>query len=128
MNWYLKVLKQYVDFNGRARRKEYWMFMLVNIIVSIVIGIVDGIAGLKTGSGFGILGALYSLAVLLPSLGVSVRRLHDIDKSGWWVLIGFVPIIGFIVLLVFAVMEGTNGDNAYGPDPKAGGDGVPAMA
>lgn len=128
MNWYLKVLKQYVDFDGRARRKEYWMFLLVNIVVSIVIGIVDVVAGLKTSSGIGILGALYSLAILLPSLGVTVRRLHDIDKSGWWVLIGFVPIIGFIVLLVFAAMEGTRGDNQYGPDPKAAGDGVPAIA
>ena len=128
MNWYLKVLKQYFDFNGRARRKEYWMFLLFNVIVSFVLGIVDGILGMKTGSGFGVLGGLYTLAVLLPSLGVTVRRLHDTDRSGWWVLIGFVPIIGFIVLLVFMAMEGTRGDNNYGADPKTAGDGVPAMA
>lgn len=128
MDWYLKVLKNYVGFSGRARRKEYWMFTLFNIIVSFVLGFIDGLAGLEAGGGLGMLGLLYSLAVFLPSLAVGVRRLHDTDKSGWWILLGLIPVLGWIVLLVFFVMEGTQGDNRFGPDPKAGEGGVPAMA
>ncbi|MBN2584135.1 MAG: DUF805 domain-containing protein [Planctomycetes bacterium] len=114
MNWYIGVLKKYAVFDGRARRKEYWMFVLFNIIISFVLGIIDGLIG------YPVLGLIYSLAVLLPGLGVSIRRLHDTGRSGWWILIGFVPIVGFIILLVFMVTEGTKGENAYGPDPKAG--------
>ena len=128
MDWYLKVLKNYVGFEGRARRKEYWMFTLFNIIVSIVLAIVDGIGGFMTESGIGMLGLLYTLAVLLPSIAVGVRRLHDIDKSGWWLLLVFIPLIGAIVLLVFAVMEGTRGSNRFGEDPKSDEGGIPAMA
>lgn len=127
MDWYLKVLKNYVGFEGRARRKEYWMFTLFSVIVSIILAIVDA-AMASSADSVGVLGLLYSLAVLLPSLAVSVRRLHDIDKSGWWLLIVLVPLIGAIVLLVFAVMEGTRGSNRFGPDPKSGEDGVPALA
>jgi uncharacterized membrane protein YhaH (DUF805 family) len=128
MDWYLKVLKNYVGFSGRARRKEYWMFTLFSLIVAVVLAIIDGMGGFMTDSGMGLLGLLYSLAVLLPSIAVSVRRLHDIDKSGWWLLLILVPLIGAIVLLVFAVMEGTRGDNRFGPDPKADEGGVPALA
>jgi len=128
MDWYLKVLKNYVGFEGRARRKEYWMFTLFNIIVSFVLGIIDGLGGLMTESGIGMLGLLYTLAVLLPSIAVGVRRLHDIDKSGWWLLLVFIPLIGAIVLLVFAVMEGTRGSNRFGEDPKSDEGGIPAMA
>jgi uncharacterized membrane protein YhaH (DUF805 family) len=116
MKWYLQVLKKYADFSGRARRKEYWMFFLFNIIICIVLGIIDGVAGMNLG-GMGLLGLVYSLAILVPSIAVGIRRLHDIDKSGWWVLIIFVPLIGAIVLLVFAVMAGTPGDNRFGPEP-----------
>ncbi|MGQ4582322.1 DUF805 domain-containing protein [Lysobacter sp. F60174L2] len=128
MDWYLKVLKNYVGFEGRARRKEYWMFTLFNVIVSFVLGIIDGLGGLMTESGIGMLGLLYTLAVLLPSIAVGVRRLHDIDKSGWWLLLVFIPLIGAIVLLVFAVMEGTRGSNRFGEDPKSDEGGIPAMA
>lgn len=128
MDWYLKVLKNYVGFAGRARRKEYWMFTLFSLIVAVVLAIIDGMGGFMTESGMGMLGLLYSLAVLLPSIAVSVRRLHDIDKSGWWLLLILIPLIGAIVLLVFAVMEGTRGDNRFGPDPKSDEDGVPALA
>ena len=104
------------------------MFTLFNIIVSFVLGIIDGLGGLMTESGIGMLGLLYTLAVLLPSIAVGVRRLHDIDKSGWWLLLVFIPLIGAIVLLVFAVMEGTRGSNRFGEDPKSDEGGIPAMA
>jgi uncharacterized membrane protein YhaH (DUF805 family) len=130
MNWYLKVLKQYFDFSGRARRKEYWMFTLFSVIVAFVLGIVDGATGATLGiEGLGLFGGLYVLAVLIPSIAVSVRRLHDIDRSGWWLLILLVPVIGAIVLLVWACSNGTQGNNRFGPDPKADeGGAVPAMA
>lgn len=132
MNWYIKVLKQYVDFGGRARRKEYWMFTLFSVIISIVLALIDafvfrtgtfaGTAG-SGGAGFsasiGVLGAIYSLAVLLPTLAVGVRRLHDTDRSGWWLLIALVPFVGGIILLVFFVLEGTRGANRFGADPKS---------
>jgi uncharacterized membrane protein YhaH (DUF805 family) len=114
MYWYLDVLKKYAVFNGRARRKEYWMFFLFNIIIAVVLGIVEGIVG-----GPGVLGALYGLAVLLPGIGVSIRRLHDTDRSGWWLLIGLVPLIGAIVLLVFFVQDSQAAENQHGPNPKA---------
>lgn len=113
MDWYLKVLRQYADFEGRARRTEYWMFALFNIIIAFVLGFVEGLVG-----GPGILGFLYGLAVLLPGIAVSVRRLHDTGKSGWLLLIAFIPLIGAIVLLVFMVMDSQPGDNQYGPNPK----------
>ena len=113
MNWYLEARKKYAVFSGRARRTEYWMFMLFNVIAGIILGIVDAILG--TG---GVLGAIYALAVLIPGLAVSVRRLHDTSRSGWWLLIAFVPIVGAIVLLVFSLQDSTPGPNAYGPNPK----------
>lgn len=111
MNWYLAVLKKYAEFSGRARRKEYWFFFLFNFIITIVLGAIDAVLGL------GFLATLYALAVLLPAIGVTIRRLHDGDRSGWWILIGLVPLVGFIVLLVFMVLPGTEGDNQFGPDP-----------
>jgi uncharacterized membrane protein YhaH (DUF805 family) len=111
--WYLEVLKKYAVFSGRARRKEYWMFVLFNVIVSIVLFAI----GRAIGAEF--LQGLYSLAVLLPGLGVAVRRLHDTDRSGWWLLIALVPLVGAIVLLVFTVSDSQPGDNQYGPNPKA---------
>jgi uncharacterized membrane protein YhaH (DUF805 family) len=119
LSWYLQALKKYAVFGGRSRRMEYWYFVLFNIIVSIVLGVIDGLLG-TSGSyaGAGLLSGIYGLAVLIPSLAVTVRRLHDIDRSGWWILIALVPLIGVIVLLVFALLEGTPGDNQYGPNPK----------
>lgn len=126
MHWYLKALRQYADFHGRARRTEFWMFVLVNVVISIVLGIVDtltGTAGVYAAGGMasfspGLLGWIYGLAVLIPSIAVTVRRLHDTDRSGWWILIQLVPIVGGIVLLVFVCLEGTRGPNRYGNDPK----------
>jgi uncharacterized membrane protein YhaH (DUF805 family) len=122
MNWYIDVLKKYAVFNGRARRKEYWMFLLFNIVISIVLALIDTTLGLMVAGGsIGVLGLIYGLAVLLPGIGVAIRRLHDTNRSGWWLLIGFVPFIGVIVLLVFMVLPGTAGANDHGPDPKAAG-------
>ncbi|HET6297297.1 MAG TPA: DUF805 domain-containing protein [Kribbella sp.] len=118
MQWYTDVLKKYITFTGRARRKEFWMFTLFSFIISAVLGTIDNIIGTTNSTGSGLLSSLYGLAVLLPSLAVWVRRLHDTDKSAWWLLIALTGI-GIIVLIVFAVLEGTPGDNKHGPDPKA---------
>ncbi|EMB25515.1 DUF805 domain-containing protein [Treponema denticola] len=114
MNYYLDVLKKYIVFDGRARRKEYWMFILFNVIVGGVLAILDSILGTA------ILGYLYSLAVLLPSLAVQVRRLHDINKPWYWIFITLIPLVGAIWMIVLMATEGTRGDNDFGPDPKAG--------
>ena len=119
MNWYIQVLQKYFVFSGRARRKEFWMFVLFTLLISIGLGIIDGFAGLTTEYGLGILGGIYSLATIIPSLALAFRRLHDTDRSAWWLLIGFVPIVGSIVLLVFYCLAGTQGGNRFGPDPKA---------
>lgn len=119
MNWYLEVLKKYAVFSGRARRAEYWWFALFNLLASIALGIVDGLTGMfNPEAGIGLLGGLYTLAVLLPSLAVLVRRLHDTNRSGWWVLIALIPLIGAIVLLVFVLLDSQSGENQYGPNPK----------
>jgi uncharacterized membrane protein YhaH (DUF805 family) len=120
MKWYLKVLKQYADFNGRARRKEYWMFLLFNIIFLILAAVIDNVAGLTFGRDipYGYLYVLYALAVLIPGIAVAVRRLHDQGKSGWWYFIVLVPIIGGIWFLILMVTDSTPGENEYGPNPK----------
>lgn len=119
MNSYIETLKKYAVFDGRARRKEYWLFVLFNIIVGIVLNVVDRMTGTYSADyGMGALGGIYTLAVLLPGIGVSIRRLHDTDRSGWWLLLIFIPIIGGIVLLVFMILDGTPGTNRFGPNPK----------
>ena len=119
MEWYLEVLKKYAEFDGRARRKEYWMFVLFNAIISIGLQIVGALLGLKMFNGqLDILGTLYSLVVLIPSIAVSIRRLHDIGKSGWWLLIAFIPCIGAFVLLYFLIQNSQQESNQYGPNPK----------
>ena len=119
MNWYLQVLKKYAVFNGRARRREYWLFALFNLIISIVLAVIDSVTGsLSPEAGIGLLGAIYMLGVFIPSLAVTVRRLHDAEHSGWWLLIAMVPLIGVIVLLVFMVQESKPGQNQYGLNPK----------
>ncbi|TMP35853.1 DUF805 domain-containing protein [Pseudoalteromonas rubra] len=116
---YLSVLKNYTEFKGRARRKEYWLFMLCNLIFMIVLGLIDMMLGLYSEeAGVGLVSGLYALAVILPSIAVGVRRLHDIGHSGWWLLVTFVPLVGPLVLLVFNVMDSKPGDNEYGPNPK----------
>lgn len=146
MEWATLPLKKYAEFTGRSRRKEYWMYVLLLIVVGVVIGVVEGVLGLArmVGGLYGPLSLLFALATFVPSLAVGVRRLHDTDRSGWWLLIGYGPmllaillpflgmagvglamivmivaLIGFVVLLIFMVLEGTRGTNQYGPDPKA---------
>ncbi len=119
MNWYLAVLKKYAVFGGRARRKEYWYFQLFSILIYIVITIIDGVTGtFSPEGGFGLLGSLYCLAVLIPGFAVVVRRLHDTGKSGWWLWIVLVPLVGAIVMLVFMVQDSQPGENQYGLNPK----------
>jgi uncharacterized membrane protein YhaH (DUF805 family) len=113
MEWYLKVLKNYVVFQGRARRKEYWMFVLINSIISVILMVVEEFAGLS-----GVLSGIYYLAVFLPSLALGIRRLHDTGRSGWWLLLGIIPFIGAIILIIFACQDSQPGDNQYGPNPK----------
>ena len=112
--YYVSVLKNYATFTGRARRKEFWMFALCNILISIVIGILTSIVPILW-----VLSLLYSLAVLVPGLAVSVRRLHDTSRSGVWILISLVPLIGGIWLLILMLQDGTASDNQWGSDPKA---------
>jgi uncharacterized membrane protein YhaH (DUF805 family) len=127
MNWYLQVLKNYTVFSGRARRKEYWMFALFNLIFFIVAMIIDNVLGttFKFNSPYGshslpygYFYLLYALAVLIPGLAVAVRRLHDVGKSGWMILIALIPIIGAIWLFVLMVTNSDTGVNQYGPNPK----------
>jgi len=113
MSWYLLVLKKYAEFSGRSRRTEYWMFFLFNIIIAVILGVVEGFIGIS-----GILSGLYFLAVLVPGIAVTIRRLHDIGRSGWWILAGLIPVIGGIVLLIFMVQDSKAGENEYGPNPK----------
>ena len=107
-------LNNYVTFTGRARRSEYWYFVLFNVIAQVVAGILDN----AVFQGAGVLGAVVSLALLLPGLAVSVRRLHDVGRSGWWLLIGLVPVVGIIVLIVWYVARGDDGPNRVGADPR----------
>jgi uncharacterized membrane protein YhaH (DUF805 family) len=115
MHWYLEVLRKYMLFTGRSRRSEYWYFTLINLLVIAVLWFVD--AALRKVIGFGMLGMLYGLAVLLPSIGVAIRRLHDTDRSGWWMLLALVPLVG-LVLIVFLAEDSNAGTNRYGQNPK----------
>ncbi|MET9442669.1 DUF805 domain-containing protein [Streptomyces sp. NPDC006610] len=114
MHWYVDVLKKYATFSGRARRKEYWMFTLINTVIYAALLALDfGLLGL------GFIAPLYMVAVLVPTLAVLVRRLHDTGRSGWWFFISFVPLVGGIVLLVFTVSDSKPEANEYGFNPKA---------
>lgn len=119
MNWYLKCLQQYADFSGRARRKEYWMFALFNLIFTIVAIIFDNVVGTASpGFGTGLFYGLYVLAVFIPGLAVAVRRLHDVGKSGWMFLIVLIPLLGAIWLLVLMLTDSQHGTNKWGKNPK----------
>lgn len=123
MHWYIKVLKNYTEFEGRARRKEYWMFTLINVLIVVGFGVltvilannVIGEAAMKIVT---VLYIIYALAIFIPSLAVTVRRLHDTGRSGWWILGNFIPIVNIIVF-VFTLMDSQAGENEYGPNPKA---------
>jgi uncharacterized membrane protein YhaH (DUF805 family) len=118
MKWFLKCLSQYADFNGRARRKEYWMFILFGFIFGVVAGIIDATFGtLNYELGIGLIGGILSFALFIPSIAVSVRRLHDIGKSGWMLLIAVIPIIGSIWLFILYISDSTEA-NSYGENPK----------
>jgi len=143
MEWMILPLRRYAQFSGRSRRKEYWMFVLFCLIGRIVLAIIDTILGLNLdGARTGLLSGIFNLAILIPSIAVGVRRLHDTDRSGWWLLAGLAAMLpglvlmavnffvgmavlaigGFcaaILLLVFVCQDGTQGDNRYGPDPKS---------
>ncbi len=127
MKWYLQVIRKYAVFSGRARRMEFWMFALFNFIFIIASMFIDKALGttFKLSAGetvqsipYGWVYLFYALAMLIPGLAVSVRRLHDTGKSGWMILVAFIPVIGFFWLLILYVMEGNRGENRFGPDPK----------
>ncbi len=125
MNYYLKVLKQFADFNGRARRKEYWIYNIINSIIGGLLFFLDYLLGttidfldLGEGNSLGILYLVYALFVFIPGLAVAVRRLHDVGKSGWMLLIALIPLIGAIWLLVLYLTDSNPGENKYGPNPK----------
>jgi len=128
MEWYLKVVRDnYANFNGRASRQEYWMFFLFNMIFGIVAMIADNILGtvftIGEGSysvsmGYGWIYVLYMLAVTIPGIAAGARRLHDVGKSGWMMLVAFIPLIGGIWLIVLTVTDSNPGENNYGPSPK----------
>ncbi|MGF1736303.1 DUF805 domain-containing protein [Photobacterium satsumensis] len=119
MNWYLHVLKNYAVFKGRAQRQEYWYFFLFNIVISVALSMIDSALGNPgAGEGAGLIGTIYSLVILIPSIAVGVRRLHDTGRTGWWMLIGLIPLIGWLVLVYFFVQDSQPAVNEYGPNPK----------
>ena len=111
-------MRKYAVFSGRAQRQEYWMFVLFNVIIVLFLGIIDGMVDSDPEGSRSTLTTLYVLSILIPSLAVGVRRLHDTGRSGWWMLIGVIPIIGAIVLLIFIIQDSQLMDNQYGPNPK----------
>lgn len=118
MDWYINVLRNYVGFGGRARRKEFWMFILVNIIFAFVLGVLDKMFGWQRAGGEGILTTIYAILVFLPSWAVQFRRLHDTDRTAWWLLLLVIPVIGWLVIILFSCQDGTPGENRFGSDPK----------
>lgn len=152
MEWAILPLKRYAEFKGRSRRKEYWSFVLLTVAIFAALYFVEGLLDLSV-HGQGPLTLLFQLAILLPMLAVGARRLHDTGRSGWWLLAGYGPLlvstllpflgvadldlamillvvalVGFVVLLIFMILEGTRGPNPYGPDPKAGEGAAPGAA
>ena len=118
MEWYIKVLKQFNDFKTRARRKEYWMFTLFSIIISGILTLIDTNLGSEVNNGTGLFSGIYSLLVLVPSLAVSVRKLHDAGKSGWMLLVALIPLIGAIWLLILFCKDSQPQENKWGANPK----------
>lgn len=118
MNHYKNAFKKYADFRSRARRSEYWYFALFNALFILVLSLLDTVLGFGNDDTLGIFAALYSLVVVIPSLAVCVRRLHDIGKSGWWIFVAIVPFVGALILFFFAIRDSQPGANQYGPNPK----------
>jgi uncharacterized membrane protein YhaH (DUF805 family) len=120
MSWYLEVFRKYAQFGGRSRRKEYWYFALFNFLISLALGAIDGLTGnFDPEIGMGLLGGIYSLIIIIPSIAVTVRRLHDTDRSAWWLLIVLIPVIGIIVLIIFMLLDSNYEENQYGVSVKA---------
>jgi uncharacterized membrane protein YhaH (DUF805 family) len=118
MNGYQLAMSKYFVFQGRSSRSEYWVFVLVYILIGIAAQVLDMFLGTYNAAGeVGLLGALVGLAHLIPSIAVAVRRLHDTDRTGWWLLIILIPLVGFIVLLIFFVLPSSPGNNRFGPPP-----------
>ena len=121
MEWYLKVIRDnYANFEGRARRKEYWMFTLIHILIIFALSFLSGLLSFSEETALISSGLifLYIIATLIPGLAVTVRRLHDTGKSGWFYLLALIPYVGGFIILIFTIMEGDIGTNKYGPDPK----------
>ena len=118
MDWYFKVLKNYLGFSGRARRKEFWMFILVNLVLTVVLSILDKMLGLRIAGDEGLLTTVYGVLIFLPYWAVQFRRLHDTDRSAWWLLLLLIPLVGWLIILAFNCQNGTPGENEYGADPK----------
>ncbi len=119
MNWFIAALTKYADFSGRARRSEYWYFLLFYILIDIGLTIIDEVTGaFSFGRHMGLLSGLFGLAMFIPMFSVAVRRLHDTNRSGWLLLLGLIPLIGTIILLVFMVQDSHQGENRFGPNPK----------
>ena len=119
MNWYIQGLKKYAVFSGRARRREYWMFELINELIALALFVLAVFLGKAGFEYFISLPVIYILATTIPSLAKLIRRLHDTNHSGWWFFIGLVPLIGPLILFSFTVKDGDRGENRFGPDPKA---------
>ena len=119
MNWYVTVLKKYAEFNGRSRRSEYWYFVLISTVISWAL---MGLGIFLLDLPF--ISYIYTLAAFIPGVAVWVRRLHDVGRSGWWMLIGLIPLIGFIILIVWAATDSQPGSNPWGPNPKETGDDI----
>jgi len=120
MEWYLKVVRDnYSNFEGRARRQEYWMFTLFHVIILFILALIGGMVSGFSDSTFGFVPiGIYLLGTIIPSIAVTVRRLHDINKSGWFYLVGMIPYVGGFIMLFFTCKNGDVGSNQYGPDPK----------
>lgn len=117
MNHYLAVLRHYAVVNGRCRRKTFWLFLLFSTLISLACSAVDELLGLRIFREQGLLAFIYSLAVLIPTITVGVRRLHDLDRSGWWLLLVLIPLLGSLLLLIYFCFRGTAGPNRFGADP-----------
>jgi uncharacterized membrane protein YhaH (DUF805 family) len=117
LNWYIDVLKKYSVYVGRAGRAEYWYFALINTLVSVLLSVVDYSLGyIHLLTGVGLFSGVYTLAVMLPVTGVTIRRLHDTNRSAWWLLIALIPLLGIIALLIMLALKGTAGENPYGAE------------
>jgi uncharacterized membrane protein YhaH (DUF805 family) len=119
VNYYFAAFRKYTVFNGRATRSEYWYFTLFNILVVGVFGLIDQVMGtFNFDASYGPLSAIYTLAMILPGLGVSIRRLHDTGRSGWWFMITIIPVVGLLVFLYFALLDSDPNPNQYGESPS----------